>query len=663
MDRFSNNNITVATTEERFWFMRRPVQLILDLLVLSTAFLLSYVLRFDFHLPEYFLNNALDQLPFVVLVQFIALFLVGGYALIWRYVSLEDAKFFLWAAVASAVFLLVGRLLLPPSFERWQVPVSVTLITTILGFGGVFGLRMLRRSVYEVYEKRGHSTGRKQAKRQTALFVGAGRTGAIAVKEILKRGDSGLEIKGFVDDDRNKRGGSVNGVKVLGTTHDLPRLVEEMQINQVILALDRTSGKDVRRITEICQEINIKTRIVPSLHEIVDGQVQLERIRDVQIEDLLGREPVALDKEGLSEFLTEKTVMVTGAGGSIGSELVRQICEFKPKKLLLVERAEFNLFEIDRELKQIFPDINRVPLIADTCDKTRMTEIFDEFRPAVVFHAAAHKHVPLMEQNPCEAIKNNVFATETVARLAGQFKAEAFVLVSTDKAVNPTSVMGASKRLAELAVQSLNQQLSTRYMAVRFGNVLGSTGSVVPLFREQIRKGEPITVTHRDMTRYFMTIPEASQLVLQAGAIGMGGEIFILDMGEPVRIVQLAEDLIRLSGFQPYEDIDIVFTGIRPGEKMFEELEISGEGLVRTQHAKIFIGKIAAAAPAEVKQMLLRFAEAVTRADAGEIRSLLNEFLPEASIEVPTETQKQFALNLRKNALREGNDEAAAIAS
>ena len=662
MNRFSDNNST-ATTEERFWFMRRPVQLILDLLVLSAAFLLSYLLRFDFHLPEYYLNNALDQLPFVVLVQFTALFLVGGYALIWRYVSLEDAKFFLWAAVVSAIFLLIGRLLLPPSFERWQVPVSVTLMTTVLGFGGVFGLRMLRRSVYEVYEKRGHSLGRKQAKRQTALFVGAGHTGAIAVKEILKRGDSGLEIKGFVDDDRNKRGGSVNGVKVLGTTHDLPRLIEEMQINQVILALDRTSGKDVRRITEICQEINVKTRIVPSLHEIVDGQVQLERIRDVQIEDLLGREPVALDKKGLGDFLTEKTVMVTGAGGSIGSELVRQICEFKPRKLLLVERAEFNLFEIDRELKQTFPNINRVALIADTCDKTRMTEIFDDFRPAVIFHAAAHKHVPLMEQNPCEAIKNNVFATETVARLAGQFKAEAFVLVSTDKAVNPTSVMGASKRLAELAVQSLTQQFSTRYMAVRFGNVLGSTGSVVPLFREQIRKGAPVTVTHHEMTRYFMTIPEASQLVLQAGAIGKGGEIFILDMGEPVRIVQLAEDLIRLSGFQPYEDIDIVFTGIRPGEKMFEELEISGEGLVRTQHAKIFIGKIAAAAPAEVKQMLHRFAEAVTRADAGEIRRLLNEFLPEASITIPAETQKQFATNLRKNALREGSDEAAAAAS
>lgn len=658
MNSFDSENVSAR---DRIWFLRRPVQLILDLLVLSAAFLFSYLLRFDFNIPSYFLNNALDQLPFVVLVQFIALFLVGGYALIWRYVSIEDVKFFLWAAIASATILLLSRLLLPSSFERWQVPISISLVTTILGFGGVFGLRMLRRSVFEVYEKRGHALARRYTKKQSALFIGAGQTGALAVKEILKRGDSGLEIKGFVDDDRQKRGGSVNGIKVLGTTYDLPRLIEELEINQVVLGLDKASGKEVRRITELCQQIGVKTRILPNIHEIVDGRVQLERIRDVQIEDLLGREPVALDKEGLGEFLTGKTVMVTGAGGSIGSELVRQVCEFKPGKLLLVERAEFNLFEIDRELKGTLPGLDRVALIADVFDTARMSEIFAEYRPHVVFHAAAHKHVPLMEQNPCEAIKNNVFSSENVARLAGQFNAEAFVLISTDKAVNPTSVMGASKRMAELAVQSLNQQFATRYMAVRFGNVLGSAGSVVPIFREQIRKGEPITVTHRDMTRYFMTIPEASQLVLQAGAIGKGGEIFILDMGEPVRIVQLAEDLIRLSGLQPYEDIDIIFTGIRPGEKLFEELEISGEGLVRTQHAKIFIGKIAPYPPAQVKQMLSRFSESIERADAGEVRQLFNEFLPEASIDVPKELQKEFVPDLKKSVIHDGDETTARV--
>ena len=649
------------TLKDFVYFWRRPVQLALDLLMLSAAFLLSYLLRFDFNVPRNYWENALTQLPFVVLVQFAALFMIGGYALIWRYISLEDAKFFARAAVLSLAILLLGRLGLPVSFERWQVPLSVALTTTILGFGLVFALRIVRRSIFDTYEKRNFTQTRgKLKKRQTALLVGAGRTGSLAVKEILRAGASDLIVKGFVDDDRNKKNGSVNGVKVLGTTRDLPRLIEELEIDQIVLALDQPAGKQVREIAQICQELGVKTRIVPDIGEIVEGRAKIERIRNVEIEDLLGREAVALDKDGLHEFLTGKTVMVTGAGGSIGAELVRQICGFEPMQILLVERAEFNLFEIDRELKNIFPDIERRALIADVADEARMREIFREFCPQVVFHAAAHKHVPLMEENPIEAIKNNVFATETIARLAGQFEAEAFVLISTDKAVNPTSVMGASKRVAELAVQSFKQQFSTRYMAVRFGNVLGSAGSVVPLFREQIRKNAPITVTHPDMTRYFMTIPEASQLVLQAGAIGAGGEIFILDMGEPVKIVQLAEDLIRLSGLQPYEDIEIVFTGMRPGEKLFEELEITGEGLVRTNHAKIFIGKINALEPAQVRQMLTRFNHAVTQQNAHEIRRLLNEFLPEANI-TESDTQKEFVAAPIKNNLRD-NDEATAKA-
>ena len=327
-----------------------------------------------------------------------------------------------------------------------------------------------------------------------------------------------------------------------------------------------------------------------------------------------------------------KTVMVTGAGGSIGSELVRQILNFQPEKLLLVERTEFFLFRIEREISRAFKDVSLVPLIADVADEPRMREIFERFRPDVIFHAAAHKHVTLMEQNPAEAVKNNVFATRGLGRLAGEFGAKDFVLISTDKAVNPSSVMGASKRVAEIVVQDLNRTYDTNFMAVRFGNVLGSAGSVVPIFREQIKKGEAVTVTDPKMTRYFMTIPEASQLVLQAGALGSGGEIFILDMGEPVRILDLAEDMVRLSGLTPYEDIDIVFTGVRDGEKLFEELEITGEHLVKTHHPKIFIGKIAPHAAEAVEKMVDEFRAAVVSKNEQEIRRLFNAVLPEATI-------------------------------
>lgn len=425
----------------------------------------------------------------------------------------------------------------------------------------------------------------------------------------------------------------------MGTTDDLARLVDELNIEQVVIAIDQAQGKDIRRIIDVCREIPVRAQIVPSLHEIIHGRVQVSRIRDIQIEDLLGRDAVELDDENLHEFLTDKVVMVTGAGGSIGSELVRQISEFNPKLLLLVERTEFALFQIERDLVKNFLHTKFVPIIADIGDAPRMREIFAQYKPAVVFHAAAHKHVSLMEINPTEAIKNNVLATKIVGELAGEFGVKDFVLISTDKAVNPTSVMGASKRIAEIVLQNLNRIYQTNYVAVRFGNVLGSAGSVVPIFREQILKGEAITITDKEMTRYFMTIPEASALVLQAGALGTGGEIFILDMGKPVKILDLAEDMIRLSGLQPYEDIDIVFTGIRKGEKLFEELEITGENLLKTTHPKIFIGKIATYSGEEVANIVSNFRQAVEANDTAKIRHLFNHFLPEAQIsEDKTET-------------------------
>ena len=620
-------------SEERFWFLRRPVQFVADIMILSAAFLIAYLPSLNIQLSEFYFQTAVTQLPFVVFIQFSTLFLVGAYSIIWRYVSLEDIKAFLKAAAISGVILIAVRFLLSlTNFNLWQVPVSVILIDTLLAFGGLLGLRVLRRFAYELGEKRNFTGPKRRLKRKATLFVGAGRIGAIAVRDVLGRADAEFEVRGFVDDDRHKKGGSVNGVKVLGTTEDLARLVDELNIEQVVIAIDQAQGKEIRRILDICREIPVKTRIVPSLHEIVHGRVQISRIRDVEIEDLLGREPVQLDDKNLHEFLTDRIVMVTGAGGSIGSELVRQVAEFKPRLIVLVERAEFMLFQIERELTKDFPETRFLPLLADIADAPRMREIFAEHAPQVVFHAAAHKHVPLMEVNPTEAVKNNVFATKLIGDLAGEYGVKDFVLISTDKAVNPTSIMGGSKRIAEIVLQSLNQRYQTNFMAVRFGNVLGSAGSVVPIFREQIRKGEPITVTHKDMTRYFMTIPEASQLVLQAGALGRGGEIFILDMGEPVKILDLAEDMIRLSGLEPYEDIDVVFTGIRDGEKLFEELEITGENLLKTEHPKIFIGKIATYGDEEVDNILSNFEQAVRNSDEAKIRALFNHFLPEATI-------------------------------
>lgn len=619
--------------EEHLWFLRRPVQVIADIAVLCGAFFLAYLFRFDFEIPEYYLDNALNQLPFVVFIQFASLFLVGAYSIIWRYVSLDDIKAFLKAALISGVILLLIRLLVSSEqFSRWQVPLSIIVVDTGFAFAGLLTLRILRRFAYEVSEKRTFQISKRRLKPKTTLFVGAGRVGALAVRDVIGRADAELDVKGFVDDDRRKKGGSVSGVKVLGTTDDLARLVDELNIEQVVIAIDQAQGKDIRRVLDVCREIPVKARIVPSLHEIIHGRVQISRIRDVQIEDLLGREAVRLDDENLNEFLSDKVVMVTGAGGSIGSELVRQVAEFDPKLILLVERTEFVLFQIERELVKDFSETRFVPLIADIGDAPRMREIFAEYKPEVVFHAAAHKHVPLMETNPTEAIKNNVLATKIIGELAGESGVKDFVLISTDKAVNPTSVMGASKRIAEIILQDLNRIYPTNYVAVRFGNVLGSAGSVVPIFREQILKGEAITVTSKEMTRYFMTIPEASALVLQAGALGTGGEIFILDMGKPVKILDLAEDMIRLSGLQPYEDIDIIFTGIRKGEKLYEELEITGENLLKTTHPKIFIGKIAACSGEEVTNIVSNFRQAVEENNAPKIRRLFNHFLPEAKI-------------------------------
>ncbi|HEX8141035.1 MAG TPA: nucleoside-diphosphate sugar epimerase/dehydratase [Pyrinomonadaceae bacterium] len=609
-------------------------QLAVDLSVLVGAFVLAYLLRFDFAMTEHELHRLLIQLPYVVLIQFTALLLAGVYTFIWRYVGMAEVKAFFIAGWWSSLLVLALRLGLPESMEDWRVPLSVILMNTFFAYAGTLGVRVLRRAVYEWEKRLRHTPSDGNSHRKSVLLIGAGRAGMIAAREI-KSGGMGLKIEGFIDDEANKLGKMIQGVKVLGATEDLPRLVREYEIDHVIVTIDQASRREFRRILDICEQVSLKVKVIPGLDDIIQGRVRLTRIRDLQIEDLLGRDPVHLDEENVQLFITGKTVMVTGGGGSIGSELARQVAQFHPGKLLLVERAEFALFEIERELRAMWPELHVVPLVADVCDERRMRSIFEDYEPQVLLHAAAHKHVPLMESNATEAVKNNVLATDLLGEIAGECGVEVFVLISTDKAVRPTSVMGASKRIAELMIQDLDKRYATRYVAVRFGNVIGSTGSVIPIFLEQIRKGGPVTVTHPNMMRYFMTIPEAAQLVLQAGTMGRGGEIFILDMGEPVSILDLARDTITLSGLKPYEDIDIAFTGIRPGEKLFEELNMADELVAKTSHPKIFIGKIAAYPEEKIRHAREHLFRLTRDGQSRELYKFMSDLLPEAQLAAP----------------------------
>jgi FlaA1/EpsC-like NDP-sugar epimerase len=577
--------------------MRRHVlrfsQLAIDLTVLSAAFSLAFLMRFDWRPPTDMLGRLALTVPYVVVGQYLVLALFGVPKFSWRYIGLNEIWRILAASVVANVLLLWSRIAFGelqgdyPYLRHGVIPLGAIAANTVLMFIFVGGVRVLRRMLGERLDSR---RGVKPVRQPVpTMLVGAGAGGVLMTKELANRPDLGLKPVGFVDDDPVKTGTMVNGVPVLGTTERLAELCARQGAQQILITMASAPGATVRRIAKLAEEAGLPTKIIPGLYEIAGGHVELARIRPVAIEDLLRREPVALDMERIARDLEGSTVLVTGAGGSIGSEICRQVAAFVPSRLLLVERAENNLFEIHRELVAKHRDLEIVPLVADVTDAERVEQIFATHEPAVVFHAAAHKHVPMMEWNPAEAVRNNVFGTKVVADAAHAHLARSFVMISTDKAVNPSSVMGATKRVAEMYVQALASQSKTRFVTVRFGNVLGSAGSVIPIFKQQIAAGGPVTVTHPDMRRYFMTIPEACQLVLQAGSMGAGGEIFILDMGEPVKIVDLARDLIRLSGLRPDEDIEIEFSGIRPGEKLFEELSLETESAEKTSHPKIFV--------------------------------------------------------------------------
>ena len=572
---------------------RRPLIVLAHIGAFAASLMLSFLVVQNMQFKREWLELYPALLLFFLAVKLPVFGIFKQYRGWWRYVGISDLHGIVRASLIStciivALWFAAGRFEpirahLPPGLERPAEGVCMAdMLATILMLGG---LRIVIRLYYEAL-----STA-EAGRLKRFLIVGAGNAGEALLREIFRMSVAQYDVVGFIDDDPIKQGTRIHGIPVLGTVEQLPGICEDRNVEEIAIAMPSASPRQLRRVIQVCEGAKIRFRTVPSITDIASGKLRVSQIRDVDINDLLGREAVQLELDLIEAFARDKTILVTGAGGSIGSEMCRQLCQFKPKLLLLVEQAENPLFYIERELRRQFSAIRVEALVCNITDKARVDEIFETYKPQVVIHAAAHKHVPLMELNASEAVKNNIVGTQVVADAADKCGASNFVMISTDKAVNPTSIMGSSKRIAEMYIQDLSRTSKTHFVTVRFGNVLGSDGSVVPIFKKQIAEGGPVTVTHPDMKRYFMTIPEASQLVLQAATMGKGGEIFVLDMGEPVKIVDLARELITLSGFRPAEDIEVVFTGPRAGEKLFEELSIEGEDMQRTRHPKIGIWK------------------------------------------------------------------------
>lgn len=554
----------------------------------------------------------------------------------WQYASIREMYYvFLGVTAASLVVIAAAYIFIYPEAVMKPMPRSIYPIAWLLNLvftsGSRFGVRFFRE--YRNGNGKNGESAAAPVNPKRALIIGAGEAGAMVAKEMYGHPTSGLLPVGFIDDDLRKQGMDLFNIPVLGRREDIPHLVVEYKIDEIIIAMPSAPGQKIREIVDICKGTGVRVKTVPGVYELIDGKVSVSQLREVQLDDLLGRDPVQLDMERIAAYLKGKTVLVTGAGGSIGSELCRQVARFQPGALILLDNTENNLFDIEQELKEHFPDIKQFPELADVRKGCHIKRVFELYHPQVVFHAAAYKHVPMMERFPEHAVDNNIYGTYLVASTAKKHSCETFVFVSTDKAVNPTSVMGASKRAAELVVQHFNEQctkenLNSRFAAVRFGNVLGSRGSVIPTFKRQISAGGPVTVTHPDMVRYFMTIPEAVQLIVQAGSFAKGGELFVLDMGEPVRILDLAEDLIRLSGLTPGKDIEIKITGMRPGEKLREELFTDQEKMSATKYRRIFVAHDGDNYLDDGKLLLEKVLQGYGVNDADEARNLLNNFFP-----------------------------------
>ena len=591
----------------------------IDIFLVNVAYLISINIIYsdEFRKIVTIYKNDCIIVSFIYLISF---FIFKMYSSLWHLTGTDEFLLGVGGSVLAGVIAIIYT-----RFVGSVIPLNVSVLSIILVIFFVLGIRILYR-VYRrmlIYAPYKYSPDQKRV-----MIVGAGSAGTMIINEILSRRDLKLNPVALIDDNPYKKRKRISGIKVLGTIKDIPRIAEDKRVDLIIIAIPSLKHEEKSKLIDICKQTKCKLKIIPGIYEIISGKASVSKIKDVELEDLLGRDPVVLDNEGISDYLTEKTVLVTGGGGSIGSELCRQIATFNPSKLIIFDIYENSAYDIQNELWSKYPNLYVKTLIGSIRDEKRLKEIFDEYEIDVVFHAAAHKHVPLMEDSPKEAIKNNVFGTLNLAKQADIYGIEKFVMISTDKAVNPTNIMGATKRLCEMIVQAMNKESKTDFVSVRFGNVLGSNGSVVPLFKKQIAEGGPVTVTHQDITRYFMLIPEAAQLVLQAGAFAKGGEIFVLDMGKPVKIYDLACDLIRLSGFEPNKDIKINFTGLRPGEKLYEELLMSEEGLGNTTHNKIYIGKptFESMNKLEVK---LKMLEELLKEDSNErIKNVMEKIVP-----------------------------------
>lgn len=593
---------------------------VLDIVIVWFSIGTSYLFKYNGALPqaiqmEFMLYSAVSMIVCGSAMVYFRL-----YHRMWQYASIGEIIAILKAVSVGWIFSYLIASALLGSFLSFGIAVR-TLETMLLLSGGIrFFWRMVR----------GYAIRRGDPEPQSkspVLIIGAGDCGALIAKELQNPAFVEWNLIGFVDDDPLKQRMQVYGLPVLGDREAIPAVVKQYGIREIIIAMPSAPKKAISELINRSLATGAKVKMIPALNDLITGRVSVKAIREVSVEDLLGRDPVVTDLEGIAGYVQNKTVLVTGAGGSIGSELCRQIGAFHPDRLLLLGHGENSIYTIEMELRTKFPWLDLETVIADIQDRERMEDVFDSFRPQVVFHAAAHKHVPLMERNPAEAVKNNVFGTRNVADCADKYGSERFVMISSDKAVNPTSIMGATKRIAEMYVQSLDVCSQTKFVAVRFGNVLGSRGSVIPRFKQQIVRGGPVTVTHPEMVRYFMTIPEAVQLVIQAGSFARGGEIFVLDMGKPVQILKLAEDLIRLSGFEPYVDIPIEFSGMREGEKLFEELLTSEEAISSTTHERIYIGKPTNINRAELELEYKRL-ERVISEPAEQVRTVINTIVP-----------------------------------